>query len=188
MSSSEELYKNPMGQDTQYYLYLRYKFIDLIQALPQSMPTAFEPLQLIFENKFYIKEQNDYYAFLETGSFRTLDGVAITNVNIGIPKKEPLLVSSININLDKKQCVNPKYLQEQFGFSVFRYGGSQLNDPNMVVNCDAIFDWGVFGISFLLHQRDCTTAIGKHIFIDEKQKEMMFKLQKDQEQYPWKLL
>lgn len=156
---SQQLYRYSAPIEAQHYPVLNYKLIELINALPKSMPTTMEQAQTLFNNQLYLKDKNEYFSFYEGGPFLTQDRVIITSANIAVKNKRMIPVESIGFSFDQKQCVNTEFLNKTFGFHIISLlTPHELDNP--LIRYSINLEGSSFGVSTELNNKDCATSIG----------------------------
>ncbi|CAI3940501.1 unnamed protein product [Commensalibacter communis] len=156
---SKQLYQYSAPTEAQHYPVLKYSLIELIDALPKSMPTTTEKVQSLFNHQLHLNSENEFFTFYDGGPFITKDGVVITALDVRARKKSKLPVEMIDFSLDQRQCVSTELLKKKYGFYIL-----SLLSPHPVKHPFISYSIKTkersFGVETTSDNKNCATSIG----------------------------
>ncbi|CAI3940484.1 unnamed protein product [Commensalibacter communis] len=156
---SQQLYQYSAPVEAKNYPVLNYKLIELIDALPRSMPTTMEKAQSLFNHQLHLNSENEFFTFYDGGSFITKDGVVITALDVRARKKSKLPVEIFRFSLDQRQCVSTELLKKKYGFNTL-----SLLSPHPVQHPSISYaiktEERSFGVNTTSDNKSCATGIG----------------------------
>lgn len=156
---SKQLYQYSAPTEAQHYPLLKYTLIELIDALPKSMPTTMVKAQVLFNNQLYLESENKNFIFYDSKPFITKDGVIITDISVNVRKDHNFSVTRISMGFDQKQCVSTKFLNKKFDLHIISLlTPHKLNNP--LISYSIRSEKRSLGVSTILDNKNCALSLG----------------------------